>query len=173
MKSLLKNTMFAISVSVGAMAILTAPTLSAQAAVPTEASLKRLIKVTKVLEQLNELTGIMFKDNSAVDVLLQENLQPLPNDKDNNSDGLDDFTQSIIENYLKSYITVAKRHYTQQEVDAMIAFYSTDIGQSIVDKQAMVAEDYIMKFESDLISFAIQDNENLMDKEIDDSESNE
>lgn len=145
---------------------MTLPTLSAQAAVPTDASLTRLIKVTKVLEQLNELTGVMFRDNSAVDISSQENLQPLPNNKNNNSDGLDDFTQSIIEVYLKSYITVVKRHYTQQEVDAMIAFYSSDLGQSIVDKQALVAKDYIMKFESDFISFAIQDNINLMDKEI-------
>ncbi|SUD90506.1 Uncharacterized protein conserved in bacteria [Psychrobacter phenylpyruvicus] len=43
--------------------------------------------------------------------------------------------KATVELAQKHFITVAKNHYTQAEVDAQIAFFSTEVGQSILDKQ--------------------------------------
>ncbi|MBE0443002.1 hypothetical protein [Psychrobacter sp. FME13] len=51
--AILKNTVFAVSLSISAVSLMAVPTLSAQAAVPTDASLLKLIKVTKVVEMMN------------------------------------------------------------------------------------------------------------------------
>lgn len=42
-----------------------------------------------------------------------------------------------------AYLQVAKRHYTQAEVDALIRFYDNPIGQQILQKQNQVNSDFM------------------------------
>ncbi len=37
---------------------------------------------------------------------------------------------------------LAQKHYTQQEVDALIGFYDSPVGQSILDKQGMIIGEF-------------------------------
>lgn len=143
MKALYRNAIVALSLSLSAITIIAASTLSSQAAVPTNASVAKLIKVTKTLEMLNDISN----DKATSDQTMKETLTAIPgNDNEGgdsqeviNSDATEDFNQQIIKAYTKS----AKQHYTQQEVDAMIAFYSSDVGQSIITKQPAVVETYM------------------------------
>ncbi len=141
MSSLIKNYVIALILSLSAIFIMVLPTLSAQAAVPTEASLMRLIEVTKVLEALNEMPNNRFNDksndNPALDLASQETLIPLPETDD--SKDSEDFNQLIVNAYVES----AKQHYSQKEVDAMITFYSSEVGQSILSKQSIVMQSYM------------------------------
>ena len=41
-----------------------------------------------------------------------------------------------------SFQQLAQKHYTQQEVDALIGFYDSPLGQSILDKQGMIIGEF-------------------------------
>ena len=41
-----------------------------------------------------------------------------------------------------SFQQLAQKHYTQQEVDALIGFYDSPLGQSILDKQGMMIGEF-------------------------------
>lgn len=158
MKSILRNTTFAVMLCLGAVATMAMPTTTAQAAVPTDASLLRLIEVTKVVEQLND----MFNGNAA-DMTAQETLVPLADEaiefhKIDDNEGLEYFNQLLMEAYKTAYIKVAKKHYNQQEINAQIDFYSSDIGQSLVSKQAVFTKDYTAEFEANIIRSMTQNN---------------
>ena len=43
----------------------------------------------------------------------------------------------------EAYVTAVQTHYTQSEVNALIAFYDTPTGQSILDKQPQVTQDFL------------------------------
>lgn len=153
MTSLLKNSVFAISLALSAMAI---PTLSAQAAVPTDASLMKLIKVTKVIETMNDMSS----DNEVTEQVMQTMLASMPNSEltvaqrkrfdeivlkyskeMTNKDNVESLNRQITTAYVQS----AKQHFSQEEVDAQIAFYSSEAGQSIIDKQPAMMKDYMSK----------------------------
>ena len=154
MKSLLKNSAFAISLSLSAMTAMTVPTLSAQAAVPTDASLLKLIKVTKVVETMNDMSS----DSEMTEQVMQTMLASMPNNELNaaqrkrfdeiilkyskemtDKESLESLNKQIINVYVQS----AKQHFSQKEVDAQIAFYSSQIGQSIIEKQPAMMKDYM------------------------------
>ncbi|WP_193778012.1 DUF2059 domain-containing protein [Psychrobacter sp. FDAARGOS_221] len=50
-----------------------------------------------------------------------------------------------VESLTQAYIESAQAHYTQQEVDAIIGFYDTAVGQSILDKNPKVTADFMQK----------------------------
>lgn len=173
MRSILKSTAMALALSLNAATVLAVPTLSVQAAVPTDASLAKLIEVTKVIEQLDETFSIeqmndMFNGDST-ESIAQETLAPLADEaiQSNKVDdeGLEYFNQLFVESYKKAYIKAAKKHYNQQEVDALIDFYSSDIGRGIASKQSVFAKDYIAGFEANIIRSVTQNN--TFDKDID------
>lgn len=154
MKSLLKNSVFAISLSLSAMTVMAAPTLSAQAAVPTDASLLKLIKVTKVVETMNDMSS----DSEMTEQVMQTMLASMPNDELNSAQRqrFDDIIKkyskemiakdnvnSLNKQIINSYVQSAKQHFTQQEVDAQIDFYSSKVGQGIIDKQPAMMKDYM------------------------------
>ena len=153
MKSLFKNSAFALTLSVSVMTAVAIPTLSAQAAVPTDASLLKLVEITKVVETMNDMSN-----NS--EMIEQAMLASIPN-KELNAAQLQRFDE-IIRKYSKEmadkneaeklnkklidvYVQSAKQHFTQKEIDAQIAFYSSQAGQSIIDKQPAMVKDYTAK----------------------------
>lgn len=156
MKSLLKNSAFAISLSLSTMTAMAVPTLSAQAAVPTDASLLKLIKVTKIVETMNDMSS----DSEVTELFRQTMLASMPDNELNaaqrkrfdeiilkyskemtDKENLESLNKQIIDVYVQS----AKQHFNQQEVNAQIAFYSSQVGQSIIDKQPAVIKDYMVK----------------------------
>jgi hypothetical protein len=156
MKTMLKNTVFAVSLSISAVGLMTVPTLSAQAAVPTNESLLKLVKVTKVVEMMNDMSS----DSGITDQVTQSMLSSLPNENlsadqrqrfeeivskyskemTNNSD-----RESVNQQVIQVYMDTAKQHFDQTEVDAQIAFYSSKAGQSIINKQPAMMKDYMTK----------------------------
>lgn len=152
--AILKNTVFAVSLSISAVSLMAVPTLSAQAAVPTDASLLKLIKVTKVVEMMNDMSS----DSSTTDQVMQSMLSSLPTD--NLSTDQRQRLEDIVSKYSKEmtddsnrttmnqkivdvYVQTAKQHFNQEEVDAQIDFYSSKTGQSIIDKQPDMMKDYM------------------------------
>jgi len=154
MKALLRNTIFSTSLStVGLMLV---PTLSTQAAVPTDSSLLRLAKVTKVVDQANDISnssGVAEQvTQSILSSISSDNISKEKRQRFNeivskyskemtNSSQIGDMNQQIINVYMQT----AKQHFDQREVDAQIAFYSSEIGQSIIDKQPAMLNDYMEK----------------------------
>jgi len=154
--AMLKNTVFAVSLSASTVGLMLVPTVSTQAAVPTNESLLKLVEVTKVVEMMNDMSS----DSGITDQVMQSMLSSLPNEslstdqrlrfKDivskyskemtNNSD-----RESVNQQVIKVYMETAKQHFDQKEVDAQIAFYSSDVGQSIIDKQPDMMKDYMTK----------------------------
>lgn len=153
MTSLLKSSAFAMALSLSAMTI---PTLSVQAAVPTDASLMKLIEVTKVIETMNDMSS----DSEVTEQVMQTMLASMPDNeltaaqrkrfdeivlKYSKEMTSKDNVESLNRQITNAYIQSAKQHFNQQEVDAQIAFYSSQVGQSIIDKQPAMMKDYMAK----------------------------
>lgn len=153
-KAMLKNTMLAISLSISATSLMLVPTLSAQAASPTDESLLQLIEVTKVVEMMDD----MASDSGIAEQVTQSMLASLPSDNltAEQREGLEQIVseyskemtdisdmKNLNQQVVAAYLETAKQHFTQQEVDAQIAFYSSDEGQSIIDKQPAMMKDYM------------------------------
>ncbi|WP_352258489.1 DUF2059 domain-containing protein [Psychrobacter sp. TB55-MNA-CIBAN-0194] len=154
--AILKNTVFAVSLSISAVSLMAVSTLSVQAAVPTDASLLKLIKVTKVVEMMNDMSsdsGITDQvTQSMLSSLLVDNLstdqrQRLEGIVSKYSKEMTDNSDrdSVNQQVIKVYMETAKQHFDQTEVDAQIAFYSSKTGQSIIDKQPDMMKDYMAK----------------------------
>lgn len=47
------------------------------------------------------------------------------------------------EELTQAYLAAAKAHYNQQEVNALIGFYDTQIGQSILEKNPKVTSEFL------------------------------
>ncbi|MGP9545411.1 MULTISPECIES: DUF2059 domain-containing protein [unclassified Psychrobacter] len=150
----LKNTVFAISLSISAVSLMAVPTISVQAAVPTDASLLKLIEVTKVVEMMNDMSS----DSGITDQVTQSILSSLPTD--NLSMEQHQSLEAIVSKYSQEmidgsnrasmnqqivdlYVQTAKQHFNQEEVDAQIDFYSSKTGQNIIDKQPDMMKDYM------------------------------
>lgn len=52
-------------------------------------------------------------------------------------------SQQSISEMMSYYLAAAKQTYTQSEVDAMIAFYGSEEGRSIIEKQPVVMQKYM------------------------------
>lgn len=154
--AILKNTVFAVSLSISAVSLMAVPTLSVQAAVPTDASLLKLIKVTKVVEMMNDMSS----DSGITDQVTQSMLSSLPIDnlsadqRQRLEDIVSKYSKEMTDNndrdsvnqqVIKVYMETAKQHFDQAEVDAQIAFYSSKAGQSIINKQPAMMKDYMTK----------------------------
>ena len=138
------------------LSAMTIPTLSVQAAVPTDASLMKLIEVTKVIETMNDMSS----DSEVTEQVMQTMLASMPDNeltaaqrkrfdeivlKYSKEMTSKDNVESLNRQITNAYIQSAKQHFNQQEVDAQIAFYSSQVGQSIIDKQPAMMKDYMAK----------------------------
>lgn len=172
MKSILKKSAFAISLSLSVMAI---PTLSAQAAVPTDASLMKLIKVTKVIETMNDMSS----DNEVTEQVMQTMLASMPNSeltaaqrkrfdeivlKYSKEMTSKDNVETLNRQITNAYVQSAKQHFSQEEVDEQIAFYSSQVGQSIIDKQPEMMKDYMAKIMPVIMESTMKKMQEIMPK---------
>lgn len=145
----LKDSLIACTMLFGMVAM---PTL---AAVPTDESLKELMKITKVDEMARQM---MSSESTMSEQMVQSMLAGISSDeisddkrqrlnqvitKYNNKILSDEYINSVMTLSTQGYIDAAKRHFTQKEVDAQINFYGSKVGQSIIDKQPAMMQDYI------------------------------
>ncbi|WP_131669792.1 DUF2059 domain-containing protein [Psychrobacter pygoscelis] len=161
-----------------AMAVLLGCVMSfpVQAAVPTDASLKQLMVVTKSSEMMEQM---ITPDNNMMDQLLQSSLESFPQDemddhqrqelsriisKYNKEMFNEAFVNKIEEQMIAAYIRSAKKHFTQEEVDAQIDFYSTDVGQSIVNKQPAMLQEYMKEAMPIAMEASMQQIQKIMPK---------
>lgn len=172
MTSLLKSSAFAMALSLSAMTI---PTLSVQAAVPTDASLLKLIEVTKVIETMNDMSS----DSEVTEQVMQTMLASMPDNeltaaqrkrfdeivlKYSKEMTSKDNVESLNRQITNAYIQSAKQHFNQKEVDAQIAFYSSQVGQSIIDKQPAMMKDYMAKIMPVVMESTMKKMQELMPK---------
>ena len=172
MTSLLKSSAFAMALSLSAMTI---PTLSVQAAVPTDASLMKLIEVTKVIETMNDMSS----DSEVTEQVMQTMLASMPDNeltaaqrkrfdeivlKYSKEMTSKDNVESLNRQITNAYIQSAKQHFNQQEVDAQIAFYSSQVGQSIIDKQPAMMKDYMAKIMPVVMESTMRKMQEIMPK---------
>lgn len=172
MTSLLKSSAFAMALSLSAMTI---PTLSVQAAVPTDASLLKLIEVTKVIETMNDMSS----DSEVTEQVMQTMLTSMPDNeltaaqrkrfdeivlKYSKEMTSKDNVESLNRQITNAYIQSAKQHFNQQEVDAQIAFYSSQVGQSIIDKQPAMMKDYMAKIMPVVMESTMKKMQEIMPK---------
>ncbi len=132
-------------------------TINAQAQ-PTDASLDKLIKVLHIDKMINEMIAQRQQAANIVKGLPQE----LPTDE--NAGIFSRHAQKQLKNIFVKYSTVlgqqldqpiskqqlqqayqaiAKKTYTQAEVDALNQFYETPMGQRILSKQSQVSSEFV------------------------------
>ena len=61
----------------------------------------------------------------------------------NLSNILNDVKPQMIQLSQQGFIEASKKYYTQEEVDAQIEFYSSPVGQRIIQKQPEVMQNYM------------------------------
>lgn len=157
------------------LSAMTIPTLSVQAAVPTDASLMKLIEVTKVIETMNDMSS----DSEVTEQVMQTMLASMPDNeltaahrkrfdeivlKYSKEMTSKDNVESLNRQITNAYIQSAKQHFNQQEVDAQIAFYSSQVGQSIIDKQPAMMKDYMAKIMPVIMESTMKKMQEVMPK---------
>lgn len=134
---------------------------------PTDASIIKLMQVMHIDEQIQ---SIVNGQQAAIDAINTQTQQQAQNrsqqayDKPLNKRQrqLQEQIQSVLGQYAKimsngigeatdeqtltqAYISAAKTHYTQPEVDAQIKFYDTEMGQSIIAKQPQITVAFLQQ----------------------------
>ena len=127
--------------------------------IPTDASVLKLMQVMHVDEQIDAI----INGQQAVSDILEEQgnksrvdeakLNKRQRELAKNMQGvLSQYTKILAggvqgtankEELTQGYLTAAKAHYNQQEVNALIGFYDTQIGQSILEKNPKVTSEFL------------------------------
>lgn len=145
---------FAIKSSLSLVLLLSFTMASVQAAVPTEASIKKLMKVTNVdgIIQTMPRQGAAMVDEVMMGIVLQQNVKKLSVEQRQKLGQVskkyvqklitDVNTPAIQQSLVNSFIKTTQKHYTQAEVDAQIKFYGSPVGQSIIKKQPILMHEF-------------------------------
>ena len=126
---------------------------------PTDASVVKLMQVMHVDEQIE---AIVNSQQAMADIVQQQGNKSTVDDKKLNKRQREmaKNMQGVLEQYTKilaggiqstatkeemveAYKAAAKAHYTQQEVTALIEFYDTPVGQSILEKNPKVTSQFL------------------------------
>ncbi|MDO5769239.1 MAG: DUF2059 domain-containing protein [Psychrobacter sp.] len=141
----------------------TLPSLSGSAlgVAASEASILKLMQVMHIDEQIDT---IIQSQTMAAEILKQQSQLPAGKDEalTKRQRELRDQIQGLLGQYSqvlsggietatdketlkRAYIDAAKAYYTQNEVDALIGFYDTPTGQSILEKQPQVTSAFLQQ----------------------------
>lgn len=127
--------------------------------IPTDASVLKLMQVMHVDEQID---AIINGQQAVSDILEEQGNKSRVNEAKLNKRQreLAKNMQGVLAQYTKilaggvqgtankeeltqAYLAAAKAHYNQQEVNALIDFYDTQIGQSILEKNPKVTSEFL------------------------------
>lgn len=61
-------------------------------------------------------------------------------------------TSALPQQVADNYLLIAKKYYNQEEVDALIKFYDTPLGQSIVAKEVHIASELLNNLMADFLN---------------------
>jgi len=153
MQSLLKSTTVALTLSLSAVTLMAVPTLCVQAATPTDKSLRELVEVTQLNETIKQMSSkdSMQKlvNDSMISSVVSDDINNVQRQQliavisDYSSSIFDDaYIETINEAQIKAYMNVAKKYFTEAEVDAQINFYNSKEGASIIKKQPIMMQEY-------------------------------
>lgn len=140
--------------------------------VPSDASLIKLLEITRMADMMQSVSVTQNDMMASIieSTLKQKDLEQMTaKQRQKMTRVLTRYTQQLlaetnkatVELAQKHFITVAKNHYTQAEVDAQIAFYSTEVGQSILDKQPKMMQEYMKVLMPEIIEIANAAREKL------------
>ncbi|PNK59873.1 DUF2059 domain-containing protein [Psychrobacter sp. FDAARGOS_221] len=145
------------------------------AQIPTDASLLELMEVMRMTEMMQSMTvaqGEMM-DSVMQSALQDKDLQQITETQrqqmvrvlsDYTQELMADSNKAMIDIVKKHFLVLAKQHYTQAEVDAQIAFYSSDIGQRILDKQPTFMQAYMKAITPETMDVVNQTQQKLKPK---------
>jgi len=168
-----------INSSTGKTAPSSIKTLSHAQQVPSEASLIKLLEVTRMVDMMQSMSSTQSEMMSPIieSALKQKDLAQMTDQQRQevsrvltqySQQLLADTNQVLLDVAQKQFVGVAKKHYTQAEVDAQIAFYSTEVGQSILDKQPKLMQEYMKVLVPEVMQVTNATSEKLMPKLIKD-----
>ena len=140
--------------------------------VPSDTSLIKLLEITRMADMMQSVSGTQSDMMASIieSTLKQEDLEQMTAKQRQemmrvltqySQQMLAETNKATVEMAQKHFITVAKNHYTQAEVDAQIAFYSTEVGQSILDKQPKLMQEYMKVLTPEVIEIANATREKL------------
>jgi len=122
-----------------------AAAFAAEAPPPSDASIRELIAVTRVQEQMKTASV-------QADQMMQASMTQALQDKqvtDEQRKILEEMrtkTRGLLDEALNwkelevSITDIYKRSFTQREVDGMLAFYKTEAGQAVISKMPVIAQ---------------------------------
>lgn len=140
--------------------------------VPSDTSLIKLLEITRMADMMQSVSGTQSDMMASIieSTLKQEDLEQMTAKQRQemmrvltkySQQMLAETNKATVEMAQKYFITVAKNHYTQAEVDAQIAFYNTEVGQSILDKQPKLMQEYMKVLTPEVIEIANATREKL------------
>lgn len=140
--------------------------------VPSDTSLIKLLEITRMADMMQSVSGTQSDMMASIieSTLKQEDLEQMTAKQRQemmrvltqySQQMLAETNKATVEMAQKHFITVAKNHYTQAEVDAQIAFYNTDVGQSILDKQPKLMQEYMKVLTPEVVEIANATREKL------------
>ena len=140
--------------------------------VPSDTSLIKLLEITRMADMMQSVSGTQSDMMAFIieSTLKQEDLEQMTAKQRQemmrvltqySQQMLAETNKATVEMAQKHFITVAKNHYTQAEVDAQIAFYNTEVGQSILDKQPKLMQEYMKVLTPEVIEIANATREKL------------
>lgn len=140
--------------------------------VPSDSSLIKLLEITRMADMMQSVSGTQSDMMASIieSTLKQEDLEQMTAKQRQemmrvltqySQQMLAETNKATVEMAQKHFITVAKNHYTQAEVDAQIAFYSTQMGQSILDKQPKLMQEYMKVLTPEVVEIANATREKL------------
>lgn len=139
---------------------------------PSEESLIKLLEITRMADMMQSVSATQNDMMGSIieSTLEQEDLEQMTEQQRQemmrmltqySQQILTETNKATVEVAQKHFVTVAKKHYTQAEVDAQIAFYSTEVGQSILDKQPKLMQEYMRVLTPEVIQVANATREKL------------
>ena len=126
--------------------------------IPSDESLKKLVQVQQMdktfSEMMEQTKGVMSQaiEQATKDSLANQELTATQQQQV--QDAIGEFMQKSIdmqnqpqvrEQFIHAFIETAKTTYSQAEVNSMIEFYSSNIGQSVIAKQSQFGKAYLEK----------------------------
>ncbi len=139
---------------------------------PSDASLIKLLEITRMSDMMQSVSGTQSDMMASIieSTLKQKDVEQMTAKQRQemtrvltrySQQMLAETNKAIVEVAQKHFIIVAKNHYTQAEVDAQIAFYSTEVGQSILDKQPKLMQEYMKVLTPEIMEIANATREKL------------
>ena len=126
--------------------------------IPSDESLKKLVQVQQMdktfSEMMEQTKGVMSQaiEQATKDSLPNQELTATQQQQV--QDAIGEFMQKSIdmqnqpqvrEQFIHAFIETAKTTYSQAEVNSMIEFYGSNIGQSVIAKQSQFGKAYLEK----------------------------